>query len=201
MRIGILGGTFDPIHFAHLLVAEDARALLALDRVVFVPNGAPPHRGMRTSASAEDRLRMVELATAPNPAFEVSRIEVDREGPSYAIHTLEALQRERPGADLFFLTGVDALAEVGTWYRSADVLQLATFVAAARPGYPLAQLEAVLPPETMRRVTPLATTDLAISATEIRRRVADGLPIRYLTPDPVEAYIRSHGLYRLPEAP
>jgi nicotinate-nucleotide adenylyltransferase len=195
MRIGVLGGTFDPIHYAHLLVAEDARVRLALDRVLFIPNGAPPHRSLQTAASGLDRLRMAELATASNPAFEVSPIEVNRDGPSYAVETLEHLKQNQPAAELFFIAGIDAIAEIGTWYRSADVVRQCRFVAAARPGYDFAQLERTLPTDTLARITPLPSPHLAISATQIRERLREGLPIRYLTPDPVVAYIAERRLY------
>ncbi|MCC6729763.1 MAG: nicotinate-nucleotide adenylyltransferase [Chthonomonadales bacterium] len=201
MRLGILGGTFDPIHFAHLLVAEDARVQIGLDRVLFIPNGTPAHKSAAETTSPEHRVAMVERAVRANPAFEASRLEIDREGPSYTADTLAALHEANPGADLFFLTGSDAVAEIATWHRPAEVLRLSTIVVAARPGYSLDWLCGVLEPRYMERLVPLTSAYLDISATAIRERARCGLPVRYLTPDPVAAYISEQRLYRATPVP
>ncbi|HSV74545.1 MAG TPA: nicotinate-nucleotide adenylyltransferase [Chthonomonadales bacterium] len=196
MRLGILGGTFDPIHHVHLFLADDARRQHALDEVLFIPNGLPSHKLPRAFASAEHRCRMVELAVAGNPAFRVSRIEVDRDGPSYSIDTLRALHAERPDAEFFFITGADAVAELGTWHVATEVARLATFLAAPREDAPLEGLASRLDPALGVRVLPLDTPRIDLSSTLLRERVRQGLSIRYLTPDAVAAYIEAHGLYR-----
>jgi len=196
MRLGILGGTFDPIHYAHLFLAEDARVRYDLDEVLFIPNGQPAHKLPRAVADAEHRCRMVELATEPNMAFRASRIEVEREGPSYSVDTLRAFRRDYPSAELFFITGVDAVAEIGTWREAKEVARLTTFLAAPREGAPFESLADALDPDLGARVLPLSTPRVDISSTLLRERVRSGLPIRYLTPDPVVAYIEAHGLYR-----
>lgn len=201
MRLCVFGGTFDPIHHAHLFVAEDARAQFALDRVVFVPNGEPPHKSRGVQASAEDRFRMVQLAIEGNPAFAASRVEIDRVGPSYTVDTIRELRQEYPNAELFFLTGVDAVAEVQTWFQYEELLRLCRFIAATRPGYTLAMLRGRLPAAVLKRIEPLPSPYLAIASTDIRHRVRRGTPIRYLTPDSVADYIAAHGLYRPPCAP
>jgi len=171
VRLGLLGGTFDPIHMGHLLVAEVARHALALDRVLFVPAGDPPHKGESVTA-AEHRYAMTLLATGGNEAFQVSRRELERAGPSYSLVTIGEMQAELPaGGELFFIVGADAILEIRTWYRWEDVLRACRFLAVSRPGFDL-------------------------SSTEIRERVRLCEPIRYLVPDEVEVYIRKHGLYR-----
>jgi nicotinate-nucleotide adenylyltransferase len=195
MNLGILGGTFDPIHYAHLFIAEEARVRFDLDRVVFVVNALPPHKQTYPVTNASHRFRMTELAIASNPAFECSRIEIDRPGPSYTVDTLTELQRQHPSADLFFITGLDTLLELPTWHRPDEVIRLARFIVAERPGYAWDPGEQDLPSELIDRVLPLSTTHLEISSTDIRRRVRVGLPIRYLTPDSVTDYVSLHGLY------
>jgi nicotinate-nucleotide adenylyltransferase len=196
MRLGVLGGTLDPIHYAHLFLAEDARVELGLEHVLFVPNGTPPHRTPDEVSAPRRRLAMTELAVRGNPAFRASAAEVERPGPSYTVDTLLGLRREFPGAELFFLTGIDAVAELRTWSRWERVTDLCTLVAATRPGYTVEMLRERLPPACLERIRVLPTLYLAISATQIRERVRQGLPIRYLTPDPVAAYIDEQGLYR-----
>jgi|SRR5579872_4912244 len=195
MRLGILGGTFDPIHNAHLFIAEEARVRVPLDRVVFVPNAVPPHKPSHDVAPARHRLAMAQLATRSNPAFDCSAVEIERPGPSYTVDTLKAFKADYPGAELFFITGMDTIPEIPTWRRPEEILRLCTLVAAERPGYALDMAEQELPAALQERVLPLPTTHLDISATEIRRRVREGLPIRYLTPDSVVDYIARHGLY------
>jgi len=195
MRLGIMGGTFDPIHFAHLFVAEEARVRFNLNRVLFIPSGVPPHKKGYAVTSPEHRYAMARLATAPNPAFACSDIEITRPGLSYAIDTLTALKAQYPDTHLFFITGLDAVTEILTWRRHEEVLRLATFIAAKRPGSSLEQFRQRVTPPVREQIHLLPMPWLAICSTEIRRRVREGLPIRYLTPDPVVEYIEQHNLY------
>jgi nicotinate-nucleotide adenylyltransferase len=187
-----MGGTFDPIHHGHLVAAEEARHALSLDRVLFVPAGAPWQKSESAISSSRDRLEMVQLAISDNAAFEASRLEIDREGPTYTIDTLRALREERPDAEFFFITGADATLEILSWKQPNEALDLATFVAVTRPGYDLARLGSL--PE-LDRVVVLEIPALAISSTDIRRRALEGRPIRYLVPKAVASYIEQRGLY------
>ncbi len=189
MRIGILGGTFDPPHIGHLIVAQDAWNALGLDRVLFVPAAVPPHKRGRVSTPAEVRLAMVEAACADDPRFEASDLEIRRGGTSYTVDTLRALKERDPQGALFFLLGADQFREIHTWRSPEELVRLAELVALSRPGYPNVEPQIGLP---YRR---LDVTCVDISATEIRRRVVAGEPIRYLVPEAVEAIIRAHGLY------
>ncbi len=206
LKLGIMGGTFDPIHFGHLFVAEQARQRLGLDKVIFVPNGQPPHKKLYQVSDAEHRYAMCVLACADNPHFEVSRIEIDRPGPSYTIDTIREFRRAYgPHVELYFITGADAVLEILTWRQPDDILREAHVVAAHRPGFDLSRIDEVLGPERSSRVRAMAVPALDISSTDIRRRVAAGLSIRYLTPEPVRQYIYRHRLYsaqrpREPEA-
>ncbi len=182
-----MGGTFDPIHHGHLVAAEEARYAFSLDRLLFIPAGHPWQKG-RHVAPAEERYEMTQLAIADNPAFEVSRIEIDRAGPTYTVDTLRALRAEKPDAELVFITGADAIREILTWKDPDEALALATFVAVTRPGYELERLPS-------QKIEVLEIPALAISSTDIRARVAAGRPIRYLVPDPVAAHIKVHDLY------
>jgi nicotinate-nucleotide adenylyltransferase len=195
-RIGILGGTFDPIHYGHLAIAEEARAALRLDRVLFVPAAHQPLKRGEHLALPEQRLEMVRRACADNAAFEPSTIELDRPGPSYTVTTLEELAAARLG-ELFFILGADALADLPRWYAIERVVALARIVAVGRPGSKpdLASLASLLP-SLPERLTLLEGPRLEISSSELRQRVAEGRPIRYLTPDPVISYIDEHELYR-----
>lgn len=186
-----MGGTFDPIHLGHLVTAEQARADLDLDEVLFLPAGRPWQKD-ETTTPAEHRYLMTVLATAANPAFNVSRIEVDREGPTYTVDTLRRLRARLPGARLFFITGADAILSILTWKDADECLRLADFVAATRPGHDLSALEAE---GLMGRVRVLDVPALAISSTDIRERFAKGRSISYLIPPQVEQYARKHGLY------
>jgi nicotinate-nucleotide adenylyltransferase len=202
--LGVFGGTFDPIHVAHLAVAEAARDALGLERVLFIPNGEPPHKPDRIITPATDRLAMVRAAIEGNPAFEVSTIEVDRDGPSYTADTLEALLAERVAAgespDLALVLSVEALASLDTWHEPARVLELAQLVVAPRDGFPDVSAEAIaaLVPGTTARIAMLDGPRLRLSASDIRSRVAAGRSVRYLVPDAVAAYIGDHGLYQDP---
>src|SRR5690606_19926739 len=188
VRIGILGGTFDPPHIGHLIVAQDAWNALGLDRVLFVPAAVPPHKRGRVSTPAEVRLAMVEAACADDPRFEASDLEIRRGGTSYTVDTLRALKERDPQGALFFLLGADQFREIHTWRSPEELVRLAELVALSRPGYPNVEPQIGLP---YRR---LDVTCVDISATEIRRRVVAGEPIRYLVPEAVEAIIRAHGL-------
>jgi nicotinate-nucleotide adenylyltransferase len=189
-RLGVMGGTFDPIHVGHLVTAEEALHQFALDEVVFVPTGRPWMKEHDVVASAEDRYTMTAIGIEPEPRFHVSRLEVDRGGATYTVDTLRALRDEVPGAELFFITGADAMLEIMRWKEPETVFDLAHFIAATRPGYDVA------PFDTMPDVTVMRIPALAISSTDIRARVHEGRPIRFLVPEGVEAHIRAHGLYR-----
>ena len=195
-RLGLLGGTFDPIHTGHLVIAEVARHALSLDQVVFVPAGDPPHKGDAVTA-AEHRYAMVLLATADHPAFVVTRREIERAGPSYSITTIREYRQELGGAgELYFLTGVDTMLEIRTWYQWQDVLRECRFAVMGRPGFDSEALLALLPEELRRQVDFLKAPGCDISSTDIRERVRGGEPVRYLVPSLVESYIRKHGLYQ-----
>lgn len=188
--VGIMGGSFDPIHLGHLVTAEQARAELGLDEVVFVPAGAQPQKSHATPA--ELRYLMTVLATAANPAFSVSRLEIDREGPTFTVDTLRSMRYRRPNDRLFFITGADAILNILTWKDAEECLNLAEFVAATRPGYDLAKLES----EGLRRhVRILDVPALAISSSDVRSRFSTGRPVRYLIPLEVEQFARKYRLY------
>ncbi len=194
-RIGIMGGTFDPIHFGHLVTAEAARCRFALNEVIFVPSGHPPHKQNRAVTSADDRLMMTLLATVANPNFIVSDWEAKREQISYTYDTVQAFhERYRDEAELFFITGADAVLEIMQWRKIDELAKLCSFIAATRPGYRLDNFE---PPQALAdRLFFMEVPALAISSSDIRRRVQGGEPIKYLLPETVEMYIIKHGLYR-----
>ncbi len=200
-RVGIFGGTFDPIHLGHLIMAQEVWAHLALDRVLFVPAGVPPHKQGHVITPAEHRRRMIELAIADDPRFGISTIELERAGPSYTVETLATLRAEMGDeAGIFFALGGDMLYDIVKWKDPAGIVRLATGIAAlARPEWPfgpdeIAALDAAVP-GLGQAVTPVPAPLIAISASAIRARLARGMPIRYLTPQAVEAYIRAQGLY------
>jgi nicotinate-nucleotide adenylyltransferase len=193
-RVGIMGGTFDPIHHGHLVAASEVQAWFDLDEVVFVPTGQPWQKGDRQVSPAEDRYLMTVIATASNPRFSVSRVDVDRGGATYTIDTLSDLHRERPGAELYFITGADALAQIVTWHDVNKIFELARFVGCTRPGTTIDDSTlAGLPPD---RVTIIEVPALAISSTECRARASANEPVWYLVPDGVVQYITKRGLYR-----
>lgn len=195
-RLGVMGGTFDPIHHGHLVTAEAALWAFELDEVVFVPTGQPWMKSERPITPPEHRYLMTVIATASNPRFSVSRIEVDRRGPTYTVETLQELRRTTDGeVDLFFVTGADAILEILQWKDPDEVLSLAHFIAATRPGYDLRRLEAEAP-TAHPRVSVMDIPALAISSSDVRRRVAAGESIRYLVPEGVQTYIEKSGLYR-----
>ena len=193
-RIGIMGGTFDPIHHGHLVAASEVQSRFQLDEVVFVPTGQPWQKG--AVSPAEDRYLMTVIATASNPRFQVSRADVDRDGPTYTVDTLRDLSAIfGASADLFFITGADALAKILSWKDALEMLSLAHFVGVTRPGFELS--DAHLPADT---VTLVEVPAMAISSSACRARVASGEPVWYLVPDGVVQYIAKRGLYR-PEGP
>jgi nicotinate-nucleotide adenylyltransferase len=189
-----MGGTFDPIHYGHLVTAEEALVQFTLDQVVFVPTGQPWMKQGRDVSPVEDRYLMTVIATASNPRFRVSRIEVDRDGPTYTVDTLRALSSENPDAELYFITGADAMYEIFEWKDPDEVLAIAHFIAATRPGYDLRRFEAAATRHP--DVSVMNIPALAISSTDIRERVCDGRPIRYLVPEGVKSYVEKAGLYR-----
>jgi nicotinate-nucleotide adenylyltransferase len=191
VRRGVLGGTFDPIHLGHLRAAENAREALGLDEVLFVPSGNPPHRGLPLS-SGLDRFAMVALATALHPAWVASDVEVARDGPSYTADTLSVLKERRPEDALFLIVGSDTFPEMATWRDPARIFALCTVAVAERPG----ARDAAPPAAAQVRVERVSGPGLAISATEVRRRVQEGKSVRYLVPDAVADYIVKRGLYR-----
>jgi nicotinate-nucleotide adenylyltransferase len=190
-RVGIMGGTFDPIHHGHLVAASEVGTLFALDEVIFVPTGEPWQKSERRVSPAEHRYLMAVIATASNPRFWVSRVDIDRAGPTYTIDTIRDIGEQRPGADLYFITGADALAQILSWKEAEDALKLATFVGVTRPGYDLSDEH--LPRDS---VTLLDVPAMAISSSDCRARVAAGRPVWYLVPDGVVQYISKHRLYR-----
>ncbi|HLH80885.1 MAG TPA: nicotinate-nucleotide adenylyltransferase [Chthonomonas sp.] len=196
MRLGIIGGTFDPIHYGHLFVAEESRVRFRLDKVLFVPAGIPPHKKNEEITPPKHRYAMTVIGIHGNPAFECSSIEIDRGGVSYTIDTLISLREQYPQDEFFYITGIDAVCDLLTWHRHQDVMRMARFIAAARPGYSLNRLRDRLPLEYLENILLLGSTMLDISSTELRYRVRHNLPIRYLTPDGVVEYIRKHRLYR-----
>ncbi|MBD8477664.1 nicotinate-nucleotide adenylyltransferase [Microbacterium sp. CFBP 8794] len=188
-RIGVMGGTFDPIHHGHLVAASEVAQSFDLDEVVFVPTGRPWQKDDVTES--EHRYLMTVIATASNPQFTVSRVDIDREGPTYTIDTLRDLQEQRPGAELFFITGADAVAQILGWRNHQQLWDLAHFVAVSRPGHVLTTEG--LPIEN---VSQLEIPALSISSTDCRARVRRGHPVWYLVPDGVVQYIAKHHLYR-----
>lgn len=195
-RLGVMGGTFDPIHHGHLVAASEVAARFQLDEVIFVPTGQPWQKSHRMVSPAEDRYLMTVIATASNPQFSVSRIDIDRGGKTYTIDTLRDLRAEHGDADLFFITGADALAQILSWRDAEELFSLAHFIGVTRPGHVLAD-----PGLPNGRVSLVEVPALAISSTDCRKRVARGDPVWYLVPDGVVRYINKRALYRnLPEA-
>jgi len=195
-RLGVMGGTFDPIHYGHLVTAEGALVRFALDSVLFVPTGQPWMKEARDVTPAEHRYLMTVIATSSNPRFHVSRIEIERQGSTYTVDTLRDLSEEYgSGTELYFITGADAVLEIFHWKDPEEILGLAHVIAATRPGYDIATFEAEAPTRHPH-ITVLDVPALAISSTDIRERVRHGEPIRYLVPDGVQTYIEKWELYR-----
>jgi nicotinate-nucleotide adenylyltransferase len=194
-RLGVMGGTFDPIHYGHLVTAEEALVQFELGSVLFVPTGQPWMKEHEVVSSPEDRYLMTVIATASNPLFSVSRMEVDRDGPTYTVDTLRSLKEEHGAeTDLFFITGADAIVELLQWKDPEELFGLASFIAATRPGYDIAAMES----ETLGRpeISVMHIPALAISSTDIRKRVVEGHSIRYLVPEGVKSYVEKESLYR-----
>jgi nicotinate-nucleotide adenylyltransferase len=192
-RVGVMGGTFDPIHHGHLVAASEVQSWFHLDEVVFVPTGQPWQKQSREVSAAEDRYLMTVIATASNPRFWVSRVDIDREGPTYTIDTLRDLRKELPDADLYFITGADALSEIFTWRDAEELFDLAHFVGCTRPGFTMDRSTLQGLPED--KVTILEVPALAISSTDCRKRHMRGEPVWYLVPDGVVQYITKYALY------
>jgi len=195
LRLGVMGGTFDPIHHGHLVAASEVATRFGLHEVIFVPTGRSWQKAHRRVSAPEDRYLMTVIATASNPQFSVSRVDIDRGGDTYTVDTLSDLRTVRgPDVELFFITGADALSNILTWRGAEALFDLASFVGVSRPGSPL-HMESIshLPKD---KVTLMEVPALAISSTDCRARVRDGLPIWYLVPDGIVQYIQKRGLYR-----
>ncbi|MBV7411901.1 nicotinate-nucleotide adenylyltransferase [Dermabacteraceae bacterium P13115] len=189
-RIGVMGGTFDPIHHGHLVAASEVQSKFALDEVIFVPTGQPWQKAERKISDAEHRYLMTVVATAANPRFTVSRVDIERPGSTYTIDTLRDLRRQYPDAELFFITGADALRNIVSWKSADGLFDLAHFVGVTRPGH---ELDTAGIPEDS--VTLIEVPAMAISSTDCRRRVSAGQPVWYLVPDGVVQYINKYALY------
>ncbi len=189
--IGIMGGTFDPIHHGHLVAASEVMDVFGLDKVIFVPAALQPFKAGRRVTPAEDRYLMTVVATASNPRFEVSRVDIDRGGTTYTIDTVKDLHEQIPNADFFFITGADALAQITQWKQADELLEMAHFIGVTRPGH---HLDASGLPSSA--VSLMEVPAMAISSTDCRERVRHGKPVWYLVPDGVVQYINKHALYR-----
>ena len=199
-RVGLMGGTFDPIHFGHLVAAEYARQKFSLDKVVFIPSGQPPHKDYSV-AGAEHRYLMTVMATATNPYFGVSRLEIDQDGPSYTIDTIMKIKVMLPHAKLFFISGADAVMDILKWKSPLKLVQSCHFIAATRPGYTFAELGNMLTSLGLPRnrhgdyISLMEIPSITTSSTDIRRRLQVGESIAYLVPENVEAYLHKYKLY------
>lgn len=187
-RLGVMGGTFDPIHHGHLVAASEVATVFELDEVIFVPTGQPWQKGAVTEA--EHRYLMSVIATASNPRFKVSRVDIDRHGPTYTVDTLRDIKAAYPDAELFFITGADAVAQILAWKDVDKIWELAHFIAVSRPGHNL-----IIPDVPSGAIETLEIPALAISSTDVRRRVSNKKPVWYLVPDGVVQYIAKHKLY------
>ena len=192
-RIGIMGGTFDPIHNGHLVAASEVAYRFQLDQVVFVPTGQPWQKAGRDVTAAEHRYLMTRVATASNPRFTVSRVDIDREGPTYTIDTLRDLRELFPDAELYFITGADSLASIMSWRDWEVMLEMANFVGVTRPGYELSK--DMLPLGSQTGIELIEIPAMAISSTDCRKRAGEGEPVWYLVPDGVVQYIAKNNLY------
>jgi nicotinate-nucleotide adenylyltransferase len=197
VKIGRMGGTFDPVHYGHLFIAEEARVACGLSQVIFFPNNQPAHvEGKSAAVDAETRFELTRLAIEPNPFFRVSRIEIDRPGKSYAYETILQFQREfGPEAELHFIVGADSMNDILTWHRGAELFELCRFVAASRPGFDLETAKNRLNAFQQSRVTWLQVPGLHIASRDLRQRVREAKPIRYLVPDAVAETVESLKLY------
>ncbi|MCS7047522.1 MAG: nicotinate-nucleotide adenylyltransferase [Gemmataceae bacterium] len=201
MRIGVFGGTFDPVHLGHLIVAEQCREQARLDQVLFIPAARPPHKLDRELTRFDQRVDMLNLAIAGHPAFRVDELERDRPGPSFTYATLEELHRREPATEWCLILGGDSLADLASWAKPRRILELATLLVVPRPGTRLPPLDALrqavgLPPDDPLRLQIIAAPLIDIASRDLRRRVAEGRSVRYQLPRAVEAYIADKGLYR-----
>jgi nicotinate-nucleotide adenylyltransferase len=200
MRVGVLGGTFDPVHMGHLILAEQCREQVKLDEVWFIPAARPPHKEDYALSSFDHRLEMLSLAVAGQPAFRVEDLEKERPGPSYTVDTLAELKRRYSGNELFFIVGADCLPDLSHWYQPERLVEFAEIVVAARPGWPLWQADEVrnalrLPSARAFRFHAVHLPLIDISSRDLRQRVSQSRSIRYLAPRAVECYIQTHHLY------
>lgn len=196
-NLGIMGGTFDPIHYGHLVAAEESRIEFDLKKIIFVPSGHPPHKKEKEVTLFQHRYLMTALAIATNPYFEVSSIEIEREGPSYAIDTINIFKEKYPESNIYFITGADAILQIITWHRTEELQRVCNFIAVSRPGYKLKEINTDLKNKfSFNNIFSLEIPALAISSTEIRRRVKNNKPIKYLLPEAVESYIYYKKLYK-----
>lgn len=198
-RFAVMGGTFDPIHYGHLVTAEAVRDKFKLDKVLFMPTGNPPHKMNRATSDPNHRYLMTVLATITNPYFEVSKLEIDRKGITYTVDTIKELRRiYGDDAEIYFITGADAVLEIFTWYNVEELFKICTFVAATRPGFHGKDMEQKLneiKSKYKEEIFSIEVPSLAISSTDIRSRIKNGKTIRYLLPEAVEHYIRNNELY------
>ena len=199
MRLGIFGGTFDPVHYGHLLLADQCLEQCRLEQVWFLPAGVPPHKLERTVASGKARVEMLELALAGHDRIRIDRRELDRADPCYTVETLAALRAEDPSRDLFFLLGADSLVDFPTWREPRRIVELARLAVVNRGGAPFPELELLRPVlgnGLASRIDLVTIPGMDISSSDIRRRISQGKSIRYMTPRAVECYIETHGLYQ-----
>lgn len=197
-NLGIMGGTFDPIHYGHLVAAEEARVQFNLREVVFVPAGEPPHKKDYKVTPPEHRYLMTSLAIATNPYFQISRFEIEHKGPSYTIDTLKSFKKDYKDAKIYFITGTDAILEILSWHQADNLPNLCSFIAVSRPGYQMKEVRKNLSPDYLKSIHRLEIPALAISSSDIRSRVKTGKPVKYLLPRAVESYIYQHKLYQEP---
>lgn len=197
-QICLIGGTFDPIHYGHLVVAEEVRQKFGIQKVIFIPAARPPHKMDQEISEPHHRVNMTRLATASNRYFEVSTIEIERQGLSYTIDTVQEIKSIYKIETVYFITGADAVLEILTWKEAEKLLNMCTFIAATRPGYNLNNLKETLkslPGEIFKKTLPLEVPALSISSSDIRQRVREGRSIKYLLPEPVEQYIKENKIY------
>lgn len=196
-KIGVIGGTFDPIHYGHLFAAEEARSQLGLERVIFVPSGTPPHKRYDDMATAEERYEMTLLAISDSfaPQFDITRIEIERSGKSYTLDTLRELKRFFSRAEIHFIVGLDAILDIMSWHEPYKIAEAAQLTVVSRPGYPRDKIEE-LPAEIRKSTTLIDSLQLDISGTDLRKRIRSGRSVKYLLPDPVWTYIQRNRLYR-----
>jgi len=200
LRIGIMGGTFNPIHHGHLVMAEEVRNKFCLDKVIFVPTGNPPHKNIENLVSAQDRYLMTVLATMTNLCFEVSSLEIERRGVSYTIDTIREFKKVYgKNTKIYFITGADAILSIFTWKDVDGLLASCEFIAATRPGYCLSELQGkieAINPAYLEHVNLVEVPGIAVSSTDVRERIKEGKPIKYLLPETVESYIIKNRLYQ-----